>query len=316
MNTRFSLKRFQALPSLLLVLLFVVIDAFLIPHFLSDAYASSFFTSYTPLILLTIAETVVLIGGGIDISIGSIVSLVNVTWVTLGGAGWGFWSSLVVSLLAGLAIGVLNGAVVAWLRVSPLLVTLATSSIAGGLALWIMPYPGGSASANLVTWYQATFAGIPAPLLFVVIAYLLWLGWALTPWGLRLFAMGNHMHKTYVSGVPVASIQFATYVFSALVAGIAAIAVTANTGAGDPTIGATYTLYAIAAAVIGGVSLNGGVGTAAGAIFGSIFLGLAFSTVYAANMPSFYQDLTSGAIVLCGIIFASLTKLRRRRQFA
>ncbi|MCL6549033.1 MAG: hypothetical protein K6T30_09000, partial [Alicyclobacillus sp.] len=124
MKSRMDVKSFQALPSLLLVLVFIVIDSFLIPHFLSDSYASSFFTSYTPLILLTLAETVVLIGGGIDISIGSVVSLVNVTWITLGGAGWSFWSSLVVSLLLGVAIGVLNGLVVAYLRVSPLLVTL------------------------------------------------------------------------------------------------------------------------------------------------------------------------------------------------
>jgi ribose transport system permease protein len=304
-----KLLSWTSFPSLALIIVLALIDSFLIPHFFHLSYISSFFTSYAPLIIVAMAQTIVLLGRGIDLSVGGTISLVNVIIVTLVGHGWSFASAVTVAILAGVGIGVLNGVVIGFLRVTPLLATLATTSVAAGAALWIMPFPSGSVPTEYVMWYQSNVLGfLPAPLIFVILAILIWLVWKVTPAGLQLYAMGRDMHKTYVSGVPVVWIQFFTYFSSGLISAIAAVALTGNTGAGDPLLGETYTLFSVAAAVIGGVSLMGGSGDVFGAIFGSIFLGLAFSLVFAIQIPSFYQDLTSGVIVLLGIIGAALMK--------
>ena len=309
-----KLLNWTSFPSLALIIVLAIVNSFLINKFFSLSYASSFLTSYTPLIIAAMAQTIVLLGRGIDLSIGGVVSLVNVTVVTLVGMGWSFPAAIAVGVLTGMAIGVINGFVIGILRVTPLLATLATSSVASGAALWIMPYPSGSVPIEYVMWYQSQIFGfIPAPVVFIALALLIWMLWKYTPAGLHLYAMGRDIQKTYVSGVPVQRTQFLIYLTSGLMAGIAAIALTGNTGAGDPLLGDTYTLHAVAASVIGGVSLMGGSGDTFGAIFGSIFLGLAFSLVFAMHIPSYYQDLTSGVIVLVGIIGASLMKLRKSR---
>ncbi len=309
-----KLLSWTSFPSLALIILLAILDSFLIPNFFSLSYASSFLTSYAPLIIVAMAQTVVLLGRGIDLSVGGIISLVNVIVVTLSGMGWSFSSAILVGVLAGAAIGMLNGFVIGYMRVTPLLATLATSSVAAGTALWIMPYPNGSVPMEFIMWYQSILLGfIPAPLILIMLSILIWMLWEFTPLGLQLYAMGRDIQKTYVSGVPVSRIQFFTYVSSGLISAIAAIALTGNTGAGDPLLGNTYTLYAVAASVIGGVSLMGGSGDTFGAIFGSVFLGLAFSLVFAIQIPSFYQDLTSGVIVLLGIIGASLMKKRKKK---
>jgi len=309
-----KMTNWTSFPSLVLIIVLAIVNSFFVHKFFSLNYASSFLTSYTPLIICAMAQTIVLLGRGIDLSIGSVVSLVNVTVVTLVGMGWSLPLAMLVGVLTGMAVGILNGFVIGILRVTPLLATLATSSIAAGAALWIMPYPGGSVSIDYVLWYQSLIFGfIPAPLIFIVVALLIWFLWRYTPAGLQLYAMGKDIHKTYVSGVPVHRTQFFIYMTSGILSGIAAIALTGNTGAGDPLIGESYTLHAVAASVIGGVSLMGGSGDTYGSIFGSIFLGLAFQLVFVLHFPSYYQDLASGVIVLVGIIGASLMKLRSSR---
>lgn len=304
----------SSFPALCLVILLIILNSIFTNNFISTSFASSFFTSYTPLIIVAIAQTIVIIGKGIDLSVGGIISLVNVVIVSMVGLGYTLSSAFVAGLLTGIIIGALNGFVIGYFRVTPLLATLATSSIAGGIALWIMPFPGGQISMDFILWYQDILIGlIPSPILFIIISLIIWLLWKFTPLGLTLYAMGRDINKTYASGISVNKIQFLTYVSSGMLSSIAAIALTANTGAGDPLIGSTYTLYAVAASVVGGISLYGGIGDAFGAIFGAVFLGLAFTLVFSLHIPSFYQDLASGVIVLLGIIGAAIVKLNNSK---
>jgi len=309
-----KLLLWNSFPSLCLVIVLILLNSFFTNNFISTSFASSFFTSYTPLIIVAIAQSIVIIGKGIDLSVGGIISLVNVVIVSVVGMGFSLPIAFIVGILTGIIMGALNGIVIGYFRVTPLLATLATSSIAGGIALWIMPYPGGQVGMDYILWYQDMIFGIlPNPIIFIIISILIWLVWKFTPVGLSLYAMGRDINKTYASGVAVNKIQFLTYVSSGLLSSIAAIALTANTGAGDPLIGSTYTLYAVAATVVGGISLYGGIGDAFGAIFGAIFLGLAFTLVFSLHFPSFYQDLASGVIVLLGIIGAAIMKLRSNK---
>ncbi|UOF91009.1 ABC transporter permease [Fodinisporobacter ferrooxydans] len=303
-------------PSLALVVLLTIINTFVVNNFLSVSYASSFFGDYTPLIIAAIAQTIVLIGSGIDLSIGGIISLVVVVVVTLADPNGHYQFPLPVAMVIGTvlggAVGALNGLIIGYLRVTPLLATLATTSIAEGLALTIMPQPGGSISTDFTTWYGSSLLGIiPAPIVFILIALAIWMLWKYSPKGLQLYAMGRDINKTYVSGIAVQRIQLLMYISSGILSAIAALALLGTTGAGDPLIGTTYTLYAVAASVIGGVSLMGGSGDTFGAIFGSIFLGCAFTLVFSIHLESYYQNLASGVIVLLGIIGASMLKKKK-----
>ncbi len=301
------------IPALLLFILFIVINSIITPDFLGYNSLETLVATYAPVVLMAIGETIVLIGGGIDISLGSIVSLVNVLLVALYANHWPFSVAIICAVLAGTCVGVLNGLVIARFNVTPLLATFATSSMALGLALWILPTPGGTVPAEFATWYGDSYGFIPVPFLFIVGGYVFWLIWALTPWGELLYAAGKNEWRAFASGAPVRGVKFFSYVSAALLTSIGAVALTANIVSGDPNIGTSDTLNAIAAAVIGGVSLMGGVGEAAGPIFGALFLGLIVTTVLGAQVPAFYQDLISGSIILASIVLTTLVKRRSTR---
>lgn len=309
MNITTNLKKSTSFPSLVLVAALIIAGIFVIPQFFSGEFLTSFLVSNTPVILLAIAQTIVILGAGIDISVGAIISLVNVVMITMLEKQLGLPASILIGLLAGVGIGVLNGFVVGYLRITPFLATLATASVAQGLALTVTDHPTGSAPMEFVMWYQ----GIPATLLLILLGLIIWGIWKFTPLHLMLISTGNNFDKAYVSAVPARRIQFLSYVLSSLITGIAAVAITAGTGGGDPLIGSAFTLTSIAACVIGGVSLLGGKGSITGAILGAIFLGLAFTIVINLPFPYYFQQVTTALIVLIGIILSNL-KRRAKNQ--
>jgi ribose transport system permease protein len=307
---RKKLLEWSAFPSLVLLVLFACINTALMPNFMNSSSLAGFLASNSPLICVAIAAAVVLIGGGIDISLGAVVSLVNVVMITMIGRGWGPGSATLFALGVALAFGILNGVVVSFLRVTPLLATFATSSVAAGLALWIMPAPGGSVPVSFVDWYNGFFLGLPVSLYFILLLFVIWIGIRFTPLGTWLYAVGKEERKAFISAVPVSWVQFFTYVFAALTAGIGGIALTGSIGSGDALAGLPLSLNAIAACVIGGVSLMGGSGEVIGSIFGAVVLGMVTTTVLVVHIAPFYQDFISGLILLVGVL--GVTLLRRK----
>ena len=314
MNFKRILK-WPALPSLALLLLFVVLNCIVSEGFATASAWLGFLLTVTPIVIIAIGQAVVIIGGGIDISLGATVSLVNVIMATTSGFNGPVAKPVILALLAGMLIGALNGFLVAVLRISPLLVTFAVSYIASGLALTILPIPGGGVPLGMVDWYNYNVLGfIPMVVILIVLCYLLWFFWNKSPYGTHLYALGNNVNKAYFSGIDVTKIQFMTYVFAGLMAGIAGIALSSNIGAGDARVGNAMTLSSVAACVIGGISLAGGFGSVFGAIFGTLFLNLVLVTVMGLGVPAYYQDLVSGVIILFGIFAAVIVGRRRQAK--
>lgn len=303
--------RWSAFPALILLLILTGIEVALTPYFLSESYLSGFFGAFVPTMVVSIGQAAVLIGGGIDLSLGATLSLVNVTIIVLLGHGWNPALAFLAGIGLGLAFGVINGVVIGFLRVNPLLTTLATSSMAAGLALWIKPSPGGKAPYGLIMWYQQNYFSIPTPLIFVLAVFLLWLLFRMSPAGTQLYAVGSSMQKAYMSGVRVVWLRFFTYVFSSFAAAVAAIAMTAALGSGNPFVGLSLTLNSVAACVIGGIALAGGIGDVLGAVFGATFLSLVFTTVLSARVSPYYQSLLSGLIILVSLVLTSYAKRKR-----
>jgi ribose transport system permease protein len=292
----------------------VVLNSFLSKNFMSFTAWVSFLQTTTPIILISIGMAVVMLGGGIDLSVGSIVSVVNVIMVTTSGGfkdiGLQYEANivslpLILSLVVAIGFGLFNGLLISVLRINPLLATFASSFVGFGVALTILPTPGGAVAEALGDLYYVNIFGIiPTCIVLVAFLYALWWGLSRTPFRLYLYSVGNSASKAFFSGVKVPQVVFGTYLFSAFSAWLAGIAISSNFGGGDPRIGSAMTLSAVAACVIGGVSLAGGVGSASGGIFGALFLNLILITVLGLNIPGYLQELVSGGIVVVSLVMA------------
>lgn len=298
--------RNSAFPVLVLIIAFIVINMILSPGMINGNFIQIFFSSNATLICVTIGTAIVIMGGGIDISLGALVSLVNVTLTQLVTGGMDLLPAILIALLVAAAGGILNGSIIAFLRISPMLATFASLSIFTGLALWIMPLSGGTMPKDFRMFYSGTVLGIPFALLMVLAILLATFLIHKSPLGVKIKAVGLNPENAFLSGIHVDKVQFFTYVFAGIAAGIGAIGLTANIGAGDPAVGASISMNAIASCVIGGVALSGGYGNTVGATLGSLFLALLVNTVLSAQIPAFYQDLVSGAILLMGMVAASV----------
>jgi ribose transport system permease protein len=309
MNNRITrLTKWTPFPSFVLIVFFIILSIIISPYFLTSAYLSGLIGAYVPLTILTLGQAIVLFAGGIDISVGAVMSLVNVLIVQMIAAKVDPVLSFVLALLLSAGIGAINGLVVSYLRVSPLLVTLATSSIAAGGALAIQPVPGGSIPIDYVTWYSSTYFEIPAPIIFIIAFLVIWLIIYYSPMGKKIYATGENLKMAYVSCIRVSFVRFFSFVLSGLAAGIAGIAVCGSIGSGSASVGTSLTLMSVAACVIGGISLAGGIGSILGALFGAVFLSLVFNTVLALHVSPFFQDLLSGGIILASILVTSIVK--------
>jgi ribose transport system permease protein len=308
--------KWPALPSLILFMIFVALNCFISEGFANPSAWLGFLQTVSPLAIIAIGEAVVVLGGGIDISLGATISLVNVIMATTSGFDGSPVKPIILALVAGVLVGSLNGFLVSVLRISPLLVTFAVSYIASGVALTILPIPGGGVPTVMNDFfYYNVFGFIPMVLVIILFTYFLWYLWNKTPYGVHLYALGNNVNKAYFSGINVTKIKFMTYVFAGLTASIAGIALSSNIGAGDARVGSMMTLSSVAACVVGGISLAGGAGSVFGAIFGALFLNLAVVTVMGLGVPAYFQDLVSGVIVLFGI-FAAVILSKKRKSSA
>jgi ribose transport system permease protein len=183
-----------------------------------------------------------------------------------------------------------------------MLATFAASIMYAGLALWIMPLPGGKIPVDLSLWYYNDIMGVPTPIIFVVVVMALSKIIQHSKLGIYIMASGQGEMKAYVSAIPVDRIRFLTYIFAGLCAAIAGLAISANSGGGDARVGLELSLNSLAACVIGGVSLAGGKGDTWGAIFGALFLQLVLTLVLATSIATFEQHFVKGIILLLGTL--------------
>ena len=223
--------------------------------------------------------------------------------------------ALVAGFLAGILAGALNGFCVAVLRFQPIVTTFATSFIFSGLALYVLPEPGGAIPSGLVNFFYTNPLGLPLVLWVVVGLLLLWALLRSTRYGTYLYATGGRDQSAFVSGVPVSSVRFLSYCIAGFMAAAGALALALSTGTGNPIGGTDLMLQSIVAVVLGGTRLSGGQGGVAGSIIGVVILSLIQSIVSFSGAPSSWQTLVNGLIVvaaLAGPGFIAL--LRRRRQ--
>jgi ribose transport system permease protein len=302
----------------LLLVVAVAINYYLQPNFFQPGILSGNLLLFVPLMLVAVGQTSVVIGGGIDLSLGAIVSMANVIFVSLMGQEASpsrILLALAAGFLAGILAGALNGFCVAVLRFQPIVTTFATSFIFAGLALYVLPEPGGAMPPGLVIFYTNPL-GLPMVLWVVVVLLLLWSLLRSTRYGTYLYATGGQDLSAFVSGVPVSSVRFLSYCIAGLMAAAGALALALSTGTGNPIGGTDLMLQSIVAVVLGGTRLSGGQGGVVGSIIGVVILSLIQSIVSFSGAPSSWQTLINGLIVVAALAGPGLVALLGRRRQA
>jgi ribose transport system permease protein len=310
--------RQPAVFAVILLGLSLIVNLLLQPNMFARETLNSNLRVFLPLILLAVGQAIVILGGGIDISVGGIVSIVNAvlaTRVGLEGGPGAMWGYVFVSLVIGLLAGAINGFFIAYLRLQPIITTYATSFLFAGLALFILPNPGGGIPGAIASLYRSsTPLSLPLAVYVIVLIILLWLYLSSTRYGKFLYAVGGRAQAAYETAVPVTMVQFSTYVISGLMAAFAGIAITMLSGSGNADIGAPMTLNSITAVVIGGNALSGGVGGVVGPVMGAITLGIIQNIISFADIDTWWETLVKATIIVVALATPGIVNLFRRRR--
>jgi ribose transport system permease protein len=273
--------------------------------------------SAAALVLAAVAQAIVVISGGIDLSIGAMIAFTNVVAAAAmlkADDTTGFGIAIGV-LLLGLLIGAVNGALIVVTRVADIIVTLAMSFVWAGCALLVLSVPGGQADSWLTQLASGSVLSewLPKPaVLVLLIIAIIWIPLRRSRLGLSLYAIGSDRLAAFRSGVSVGRTKIISYALAGLFSALAGLAVTANTGIGTPLPGG-YTLTSVAAVVLGGVSLAGGRGGVVGPIIAVMILSLTRTDMTFLNLNSNLATVTQGVILIVVVMFGSLAALQRRR---
>lgn len=309
LNMKFSVRDAGTLFGLILI---VAVFAWLSPVFLTGPNLVNILQQSSINALIALGMTLVIISGGIDLSVGPTAALSAVISATLMVSGVPVPLAIMAALGVGMMCGLFNGVLIAYAGLQPFIVTL------GGLSLYralSLIYTGGNPVFGIPTEFRAltngTFVGIPNPVIAVtIIALLLWVVLNKTPLGEYILAVGGNEEAARIAGVPVARTKVATYMISGTLASVAALILVGRLGAAEPTIGNLWELDAIAAAAIGGASLMGGKGSIVGTIIGAIILGSLRNGLTLMNVQAFYQLLATGIIIIVAMLIDRATRGR------
>jgi len=321
----------------------IVLAAIAVPGFFSRENLTTILLHVSINAILGLGMTFVIITAGIDLSVGSVLALAGVltAWTltsgpvlaTLGVGGTALLA-IAVGLGMGTAVGVLNGAITAWLGVAPFMVTLAAMTIARGVARLVtgglpigFPARGDPQFDAKVAALDALHVlgggripvpglprGFPVPaLVMIVLALVAAFVLTRTRFGRYVYAVGGNEEAARLAGVPVRGVKLAVYAIAGACAGLTGVLLVGQLRSGGPDAGMMYELNAIAAAVIGGASLFGGVGTAWGTLVGALLIGVLNNALDLLGVQSFWQEIVKGGIILLAVLFDVWTKRGRQR---
>lgn len=270
------------------------------------------------LALVAMAQTIPVLTGGLDLSVGMVFVFTNCLAATIvNGDARMTALGIVGVLIAGLICGMVNGLIVVYGRLQPIIVTLATGAVYFGLALALRPEPGGSVNFEFADFMTRSFFNVPSSviLLLAVVAFI-WIPYRRSVLGRAAYAIGSSEHAAYMSGVPIARAKILAYALSGFLAAIAGLLLTALTysGAAKASLGADYTLNSIAAVVIGGTSLFGGAGSAIGSIFGAFVMRTVGDLLIVFDINPVLQPLFVGIVLLLAVSLGSLRLLRIKNK--
>ncbi|MET9913729.1 ABC transporter permease [Streptomyces sp. NPDC006476] len=272
------------------------------PGLLTPASVTILSAQFLPLLLAAAGQTSVMLLGGIDLSLGSVLALAMAVFATQDPHGTGgVVAAALLALAVAVGAGAVNGTLVAYAGLPPIVVTLAASFLWSGATLVVLPQPGGHVPGGLVSAYNNGWNGVAVPALALAVVLAAWKLLRTTRHGLALYAVGGNEHGAYASGLATRAVKIGGYALAGVFTGLAGIGLAVQTGSADPTIGAPYTLNSIAACVLGGISFFGGVGRMRGTVLGALVIGLLTNLLLFTGISPFYQLVVQGVILVVAL---------------
>ena len=309
---KLSRYSFVVYTYIFLIAIFVVSYG-LFPFFRSSVNLSNLLVQIAPLAIVAVGQAVVLIGGGVDLSVGSVISLVTVIAANLMGSSTvGILLGLIMIFSMAALIGLINGMICNETYIPPLIVTLAMSYVIQGVVLWYKSTPGGSVPGALSKILVYRFNILSVPIILVIVAYLVFVFiMSRNVFGLHTYAMGESEGYAHMAGINIKRIRIGGYVISAIMASMAGLILACRIGSGAPLIGSPYTLDSLTAAIIGGMTFAGGEGYVIGAFGGAAIIGMVNNALNMSGVDPFFQYIFRGGFLILAMIINSYKRDRK-----
>ncbi|MNX60021.1 Ribose transport system permease protein RbsC [compost metagenome] len=300
------MKKLRAYLPLATLVVLMIVGTFLSDKFLTYSNLMNLLQFSAESALIAVGMTLVILTGGIDLSVGSIVALAAV--VSANTQQLGLAGILVIVLLIGAAIGAINGIVLTKFRVEPFMATLATMAIFRAVTLWYTN--GGPILGNVTPAFSylanGSVLGIPLPAIYVVVVFII--GYVVlnhTPFGRHVLAIGGGEETSRLFGINVKRVKIWVYIISGILAALAGMLITSRIGMGEPRSGYQFELVAIAVVIVGGTSLTGGRGTIGGSFIGLLIFAVVMNIMNLLNISSFVQPIVRGLIIILAALVIS-----------
>lgn len=291
-----ALRRRSAWPVFALIVLLAIVLGVLSPGILSTRNLLNILNQQASLISVTIGQALVVLTGGLDLSVGSVVSLT--TAIVSLDRTW----AVPLAVAAAFATGVVNAYGIVRLRVHPILMTLSTMTALQGVALLVRPIPGGAVPGWLTGYSNGTLLTIPLPIwAAAAIVCLAGLMLARSRFGLHLLASGGSADNARLGGVNADAVIATAYILSSLLACLGGLNVAGRLASGDPLVGSQFAIDSVAATALGGTLLSGGLGGVAGPVGGVLFLALLANGLNFLNISTYYQMIIKGALLIVAV---------------
>lgn len=317
-NALAAVRKFGAIGPLVSLVILVVLLSFLSPYFLEVNNLFNVFQQIAVLAIIALGATMVIISGGIDLSVGSVAALSGM----LAGVAFGQWGipmgvALPLAIIVGAVAGFANGAAIVFGKVPPFVATLAMLSVARGLTLVLS---NGQPVSGFPDWFREIgtfdlFGVVPGVVIVVVVLYAIGSFYLrFRPSGRDIYAVGGSEEVARLSGVNVGALKLRVYTVAGALAAIGGVVLTARLNSAQPTAGAGLELDVIAAVVIGGASLSGGVGTVIGTLIGALIIGVLRNGLNLLDVSSFWQQVVIGLVIAGAVMVDTLGRRARRRS--
>lgn len=297
----------RALPAYGILVILIAAASILSERFRTINNFANIFLQASPLAIASVGQAIVLISGGIDLSLGSVVSLATVIMAVLSTV-IGPLPALGIVLVLGLATGALNGFGVSKLGIPPLIITLSVSAIIRGISLLIMTRPGGKISLSLLyltnTFGPVSVSGIIAIICYVLVFYVMHYCRVGRYW----YAVGADSVHARQSGLPVDTLTVGAYMASGVFAAFSGFMLSVRIFSGDPIIGDSFSMDSIAASVVGGILLTGGIGSVAGAFAGAMILSMINNVLNMLKVFAYYQYIIKSLILIIALLMFQLKR--------
>ena len=302
-----TMKYMSELTTVIALIILMAVITIINSNFLTANNLLNLLLQVTSNALIAFGMTFVILTGGIDLSVGSILALSSALTAGLLGSGMPVTLAILISLILGCSLGMMNGLLISYGKLAPFIVTLATMTIFRGATLVYTngnPITKGLSDTFLFQFLgQGYIVGIPFPVIIMFIVFIvLYVLLHKTAFGKSVYAIGGNEKAAYISGVKLNKVKIIIYSISGIMASISGLIITSRLSSAQPTAGASYEMDAIAAVVLGGTSLSGGKGRILGTLIGALIIGVLNNGLNIIGVSAFWQQVVKGVVILIAVL--------------